>query len=323
MRGFFAFVRRFGIPFGLLALSVAIAGATLARYAAPVSPPSTTTVAPSPEPTPTPTPTPSPTPEPPSLSARSVLVVDLTTDRILLERASRTPLPPASTLKLLTALTAVEILSSEEIVTVQPEDTVDPARESAMGLDVGDTITVHDLLLGLLLPSGNDAARALARSAGERLAGPPDRPPRERFLVAMQEKARELGLSETVVLTPDGDDVPGQTTSARDLLQLARATLDHPELAALVALRTAQVRVGGPKARVLELRNTNELLGQHGVIGIKTGTTPEAGQCLVAAWRTSDGRTFVAIVLGSQDRYGDMRAIIDWVARTTGSVPVP
>ncbi|WP_448575755.1 D-alanyl-D-alanine carboxypeptidase family protein [Thermomicrobium sp.] len=323
MRAFSTFVRRFGIPLGLLALSVAIAGATLARYALPVSTSSTTTVAPSPEPTPTPTPTPSPTPEPPSLSARSVLVVDLTTDRILLERASRTPLPPASTLKLLTALTAVEILSSEEIVTVQPEDMVDPVRESAMGLGAGDTITVHDLLIGLLLPSGNDAARALARIAGERLAGPPDRSPRDRFLFAMQEKARELGLSETVVLSPDGDDIPEQTTSARDLLQLARATLDHPELAALVALRTAQIRVGGPNARVLELRNTNELLGQLGVIGIKTGTTPEAGQCLVAAWRTSDERTFVAIVLGSQDRYGDVRAIIDWVARATGSAPAP
>jgi len=314
-------VREFGLALLLLALSVAIAGITLARFAASSARPAVPTVTPTP--TATPTPTPSPTPAPPAIRARSVIVLDLTDERILLELESRTPLPPASTLKLLTALTVKDILSSEEIVTIEPEDIVDPAVESSMGLAAGDTITVHDLLIGLLLPSGNDAARALARVAGERLAEPGDRSPQERFLSAMQEKARALGLEQTVVRTPDGDDAPGQTTSAADLARLARAVLADPELSAIVALRQATVRIGGPNARVLELENTNELLGQFGVVGIKTGTTPEAGQCLVAAWRTVDEHLFVAVLLGSDDRYGDLRALIQWVAQTTGSAPVP
>lgn len=321
MNGPLKLVREFGLALLLLVLSVAIAGITLARFAASSARPAVPTVTPTP--TATPTPTPSPTPAPPAIRARSVIVLDLTDERILLERESRTPLPPASTLKLLTALTVKDILSSEEIVTIEPEDIVDPAVESSMGLAAGDTITVHDLLIGLLLPSGNDAARALARVAGERLAEPADRSPQERFLSAMQEKARALGLEQTVVRTPDGDDVPEQTTSAADLARLARAVLADPELAAIVALRQASVRVGGPNARVLELENTNELLGQLGVIGVKTGTTPAAGQCLVAAWRTVDEHLFVAVLLGSQDRYSDLRAVILWVAQTTGSAPVP
>lgn len=321
MNGPLKLVREFGLALLLLALSVAIAGITLARFAASSARPAVPTVTPTP--TATPTPTPSPTPAPPAIRARSVIVLDLTDERILLELESRTPLPPASTLKLLTALTVKDILSSEEIVTIEPEDIVDPAVESSMGLAAGDTITVHDLLIGLLLPSGNDAARALARVAGERLAEPGDRSPQERFLSAMQEKARALGLEQTVVRTPDGDDAPGQTTSAADLARLARAVLADPELSAIVALRQATVRIGGPNARVLELENTNELLGQFGVVGIKTGTTPEAGQCLVAAWRTVDEHLFVAVLLGSDDRYGDLRALIQWVAQTTGSAPVP
>ncbi len=316
--------RHLVLPLFLITASIAIASVTLARYTGTLGSvaPSPTT-APSPSPSPTPQPPPTPTPFPPSLSAQAVLLVEVASERILLARASERPLPPASTLKLLTALTVRDVLRPEEVVTIQPTDVVDPSVESAMGLAVGDTVTVHDLLIGLLLPSGNDAARALARAAGERLDGPADLPPAERFLRAMQAKARELGLQQTVVLTPDGDDVPGQVTSAADLARLGRLVLADPELAAIVAMREAEVRVGGPNARVLTLSNTNQLLGQLGVIGIKTGTTPEAGQCLVAAWRTEDNRVYLAVLLGSSDRYGELRALIDWVTAVTGSVPLP
>ncbi|MCS7051550.1 MAG: serine hydrolase [Thermomicrobium sp.] len=316
-------IRRFGIGLLLLALSITIAGITLARYdpAKPAAPIPTATSSPTPAPSPTPTPTPTPTPPP--LSARAAVVIDVTDDQVLLDHQGELPLPPASTLKLLTALTARAILQPEEVVTIQPEDIVDPTAESAMGLLPGDMVTVHDLLIGLLLPSGNDAARALARIAGERLATPNVGAPSERFLHAMRDKAKNLGLGQTIVRTPDGDDVPGQVTSAHDLARLARAVLADPELAAIVAMREARVRLGGAQARVLDLTNTNELLGQLGVVGVKTGTTPAAGQCLVAAWRTRDERLYLAVVLGSQDRYADVRALIDWVAVTTGSAPVP
>lgn len=323
MTAVFGLLRRFGLAFLLLTLSVTIAGLTLTRYASLGTTLPTPTVGRTPSPVPTPTPSPTPTPIPPPLTARVTLVIDLTGDRVLLDQQSELPLPPASTLKLLTALTVREILHPEEIVTVQSEDEVDPTIESAMGLAAGDTVTVHDLLIGLLLPSGNDAARTLARVAGERLATPSELPPRERFLARMQAKAAELGLEQTIVRTPDGDDVPGQVTSARDLAQLARAVLADSELATIVAMREAHVRVGGPNARILTLTNTNELLGHLGVIGIKTGTSPAAGQCLVAAWRTLDERLYLAVILGSQDRYSDLRALIAWVTAATGSAPNP
>ncbi len=321
MTAVFGPLRRFGLAFLLLTLSITIAGLTLTRYGSLGTALSTPTV--SNAPSPVPTPPPSPTPTPPPVTARATFVIDLTADRVLLDQQSTLPLPPASTLKLLTALTAQEILPPEEIVMVQSEDEVDPTVESTMGLAAGDTVTVHDLLIGLLLPSGNDAARALARVAGERLATPSELPPRERFLAMMQAKAHELGLEQTIIRTPDGDDVPGQVTSARDLARLAHAVLADPELATIVAMREAYVRVGGPNARILSLTNTNELLGQFGVVGVKTGTSPAAGQCLVAAWRTLDERLYLAVILGSQDRYGDMRALIAWVTAATGSIPAP
>lgn len=319
-------LRQLGVPLLLLTLSVTILLVTLLRYAqehnAPAAP-STRTFLVTPLATPIPTPTPTPTPTPPHVSARAFLVLDLTSDDVLMEQASHQPLPPASTLKLLTALTGRDLLQPEDIVTIQPEDVVDPTVESAMGLAVGDTVTVYDLLLGLLLPSGNDAAETLARVAGAQLTEPADLPPRERFLHAMQRKAQLLNLRETVVRSPDGEDVPDQVTSAADLAQLTRAVLSDPVLATIVAMRQAQVRIGGPNARILTLTNTNELLGQFGLVGVKTGTSPAAGQCLIAAWRTHDEHLLLAVILNSQDRYGDLQTLIRWVTQVTGQVPLP
>ena len=317
-------VRQLVLGLALLACSLLIAGVSVRRYlnaasggpsAAPLA---TATVAVTPEPTATPTPTPGPTPTPPALSARAALVMRVEDGEVLLAGNADEPLPPASTVKILTALTVLRHARPETIVTIQPEDVVDPVEESAMGLQAGDTLTIHDLLVGLLLPSGNDAARALARSVGEQLDGSEGASPQERFIAAMNELAAELGMTQSRVLTPDGEDVEGQAVSARDLALAARAFLDDPVLVRIASMREATVRVGGPQARTLRLANTNALLGERGVFGIKTGTTGAAGQCLVAAWRTVDGRVYLAVVLGSQDRYADVRTLIDWVERREG-----
>lgn len=89
----------------------------------------------------------------------------------------------------------------------------------------------------------------------------------------------------------------------------ARALLREPVLVSIVAMQRAEVRIGGPKARVIRLENTNQLLAQDGVFGIKTGTTDQAGQCLLVAYRAPSG-TQIAVILGSQDRYGDARALL-------------
>ena len=315
-------VRQLVLGLVLLACSLLIAGVSVRRYlnaasgGPPAALPATATVAVTPELTPTPTP--SATPTPPALSAEAVLVMRVEDGEVLLAGNADEPLPPASTVKILTALTVLRHARPETIVTIQPEDVVDPVEESAMGLQAGDTLTIHDLLVGLLLPSGNDAARALARVVGEQLEGLEGASPQERFIAAMNELAAELGMTQSRVLTPDGEDVEGQAISARDLALAARAFLEEPVLVRIASMREAAVRVGGPQSRTLRLANTNALLGEQGVFGIKTGTTGAAGQCLVAAWCMVDGQVYLAVVLGSQDRYADVRTLIDWVEQREG-----
>ena len=317
-------VRQLVLGLALLACSLLIAGVSVRQYlnaasgGLPAAPLATATVAVAPEPTATPTPTPGPTPTPPALSARAALVMRVEDGQVLFTHDADQPLPPASTVKILTALTVLRHARPETIVTIQPEDVVDPVEESAMGLQAGDTLTVHDLLVGLLLPSGNDAARTLARAVGEQLDGPEGASPQERFIEAMNELAAELGMTHSRVLTPDGEDIEGQAVSARDLALAAKAFLEEPVLVRIASMREATVRVGGPQARTLRLTNTNALLGERGVFGVKTGTTGAAGQCLVAAWRTVDGQVYLAVVLGSQDRYADVRTLIDWVEQREG-----
>lgn len=241
------------------------------------------------------------------LTAKSAYVMVADSGEPLYELNSREALPPGSTVKIVTALTATTHARPEEVVTIQPEDVVDPVLESSMGLQAGDTVTVHDLLVGLMLPSGNDAARALARFIGDRLPG--DAPPAERFIAEMNQVASSLGMEQSVFVNSSGDDAPGQVTTARDLAKAAHAVLEDPALAPIVAMINANVRVGGPQARTLALTNTNELLPENGVHGVKTGTTPDAGQCLVVAYR---GNEFdeIAVILGSEDRYADARALL-------------
>lgn len=265
--------------------------------------------------TPSPTPlalaTPVATPDPRlaalQLSAKAAVLIDADTGRVLYANDADAPRAPASTAKLVTALTVLRHARPEEIVTIGPSDVVD-ASQSSMGLQIGDSVTVHDLLVGMLLPSGNDAARVLARVAGERLPG--TQPPLDRFIAEMNAVAAGLGMDGSHFSDPAGDDAAGQVVTARGLALAARRLLQEPALLSIVAMPKAEVRVGGPHARTLQLTNTNELLATEGVFGVKTGTTPLAGQCLVVAYRTGS-QTQIAVVLGSEDRYADARALLN------------
>ena len=292
----------------LLVISVvAFAWAAHGYLRGAASAPSPSTLAATPAATPSSAATPAPRPDLAglTLSARAALLID-DAGTVLYAANPDEPLPPASTAKIVTALVVARYARPEEIVTIQPGDESDPS-ESTMGLRAGDTVTVHDLLVGMLLPSGDDAARVLARVVGERIPG--DQPPRERFLAEMNALAAQLGMRDSHFTDPAGDDAPGQAVTARDLALAARRLLAEPSLLPIVATREARVRVGGPNARTLTLTNTNELLATEGVFGVKTGTTPAAGQCLVVAYQHA-GRIEIAVVLGSQDRYADARALL-------------
>jgi D-alanyl-D-alanine carboxypeptidase (penicillin-binding protein 5/6) len=167
-----------------------------------------------------------------------------------------------------------------------------------MELIAGETLTVEDLLYGLLLPSGNDAAVALA----EHVAGS-----EEAFVELMNRRGAELGLTHSRFVNPHGQDHPEQFVSAADLVVVTREVLRFPTFARMVA--TARHDVGGRS-----LVNTNQLLGAYpDADGIKTGTTDEAGENLIASVNRGGHRT-IAVILGSQDRYSDARALLDYAA---------
>jgi D-alanyl-D-alanine carboxypeptidase (penicillin-binding protein 5/6) len=226
----------------------------------------------------------------PGLSARAYLVYDLDAGQILLGEQIETPRPPASLAKLMTALLVFERNELTRTVTVAGADLVGGAT---MGLTAGERLTVADLLWGLLVPSGNDAAMALARTT----AGSVDR-----FVAQMNERASELGLRQTRFINPHGLDEPDQRVSAVDLLHLTLQLWEYPLFRQIVG--TAATTVAGHA-----LRSTNELLPTYpGAIGIKTGTSEAAGQGIVANIQRN-GRQVIIIVLGSRDRYADVRAL--------------
>jgi serine-type D-Ala-D-Ala carboxypeptidase (penicillin-binding protein 5/6) len=234
--------------------------------------------------------------DPPPISAVSALMVDLDSGQTLFARGEHKALPPASTAKIMTALLVLRRGGLADHVTVTNEATA--AGGSTMGLQSGETLTVSDLLYGLLLPSGNDAAVALAQHVSGSQAG---------FVRLMNETAAEMGLAETHFVNPHGIDDPQQTSSAADLLTMVRAALGYPLFAQIVATQHAEVAGH-------QLDNTNALLGTYaGADGIKTGTTDSAGECLVASV-SRRGHRLVAILLHSTDRYADAQALLAYAA---------
>lgn len=198
----------------------------------------------------------------------------------------------ASTTKIMTALLVLERANLDELVTVSPQALV---GESSMGLQAGEVATVEDLLWGLLLQSGNDAAVALA----EHVAGSEND-----FVALMNQRAAELGLADTHFANAHGLDAPEHYSSAHDLLRLTEEALRHPLFQHMVSTRTTT-------AAGHSLTNINELLDRYpGADGVKTGTTQTAGQNLVASV-TRDGNQSLAVVLGSEDRYADAATLFD------------
>ena len=228
----------------------------------------------------------------PNVDAPALLLYDVDADRILYTRAPDDARPMASLTKLMTSLLVLEANDLDAVVTIKAGDLLDGAT---MGLAVGEQLTVENLLWGLLVPSGNDAAMALARHT----AGSVDA-----FVAQMNGRAAELGLTATHFENPHGFDADSHVSSPSDLLILTQANRAYPRFLEIVA--TAETTVAGHP-----LRNTNQFLGLYpGANGVKTGTTPAAGQCLVASIER-DGHTAITLVMGSGDRYEDVRNLYD------------
>jgi serine-type D-Ala-D-Ala carboxypeptidase (penicillin-binding protein 5/6) len=222
---------------------------------------------------------------------RSGLLFDLDTGEVLWRRQPDRVLPIASLTKMMTALLVVERAPPDAKVRVTKEALA--YKGSAVGvLPKGKRVKLETMLNGLLLPSGNDAAIALAQRMSGTVAA---------FVQRMNEHAVDLGLTCTRFTSPDGFEDAGNHSCAIDLAEMARAVLDRPRLARIVARRRAVLPFPIKGGRIY-LFNNNPLLraGYPGTIGIKTGYTDAAGRCLVAAARRN-GRRLGVILLHSPD----------------------
>jgi D-alanyl-D-alanine carboxypeptidase (penicillin-binding protein 5/6) len=225
--------------------------------------------------------------------------------RVLYSRNATVERAPASLAKIMTAAVALDHLSPNTVITVPPDAPSVGAAigGTAMGLLPGERLSLYDLLYGMLLPSGNDAAFTIADAvAGSQRA----------FAALMNAKAAALGLTGTHFVQGYGLDDPDQYSTAQDLMRLARYDLSHyPLFREIVGTRYHYIGLGRTHP-AFALHNLDQLLGVYpGAFGVKTGTTPAAGQNLIAAVHR-DGHDIMTVVLGSTDRYADSTALLNY-----------
>ena len=230
--------------------------------------------------------------DPPAIRSRAAILVD-ESGQALLQRSADQPIAMASTTKIMTALLALRH-PLDRTVRVQVGAAQLPGH-SVAGLRQGEQLPLGEAMYALLLPSGNDAALAIAST----LSGST-----EAFVAEMNREAAAMGLRETRFANPHGFDAPGHHSSARDLAALARSALDLQAFARVVG--TKEHAYGGHT-----WTNTNRLLfARPDATGVKTGTSDAAGAALVASARRGD-RAGVVVLLGSPDRWAEADALLD------------
>ncbi len=235
----------------------------------------------------------------PDLTAEGIMVVDLATGMTLYEKNPQTPLYPASTTKIMTALVALDHYQLDEPVVI----TTVLGDKPVMGLRPFEKISVESLLYGALIDSANDAAYALAEHFPTGVSG---------FVEKMNEKAAALHLSNTHYTNPNGFDDEKQYTTAFDLARLGSYALTNKTINKIAS--TVQITVADTTFSYFHpLKNVNELLGKiPGVSGLKTGLTPGAGECLVTVVNQNEHKVLL-VLLKSSDRFGETAQLINWV----------
>ena len=227
------------------------------------------------------------------LSAQSAVLMDADTGRVLHEKNADQQRLIASTTKIMTALVICEQCNVLDRVRI-PKEAVG-VEGSSMYLQEGEVLTVQELLYGLMLRSGNDAAEALAIYCGGTVEG---------FAQLMNDKARQLGLEDTHFENPHGLDSPGHYSTAKDMAKLASYAMNNPIFAKTVSAKS--VTVG---QRVLQ--NHNKLLWQvEGADGVKTGYTKAAGRILVSS-AVRQGRRLIAVTMNAPDDWQDHKALLE------------
>lgn len=261
----------------------------------------------------------------PDIAAPHAIMVDAN-GTVLYERAADEQVKIASITKVMTALVALDHAELTDTVTV--DHAAATVGESTSNLKEGDTLSVEDALRALLIPSGNDAAMAIATSVGA-LIDPASSDSYQTFIDAMNEKAAELGMKDSVFENPHGldfDEWAGSMhATARDVATMVAAAMHNDTFRAIVGQGDADIAVTAAdgSAKTLHLRDVNQLVGIEGNIGVKTGLTDDAGSCFAGAFAREEGEIYT-VVLGcaepseevkktvQEPRFVDTLALVAW-----------
>ena len=233
-------------------------------------------------------------------SAKAAILINADTGEVIYEHNADERLPMASTTKIMTALLLCEMGDLNKEITVTAE--MVRVEGSSMGLLAGDKVTLHDLLYGMMLASGNDAANVTAYVLGGTVDG---------FVKLMNQKAEEIGMNNTNFVTPSGLDADEHYSTARDMALLARYALRNEEFSKAVSAEKATLNYGNPPYK-RTLTNHNKLLKSYEyAIGVKTGFTKKSGRCLVSA-AECDGKKVIAVTLKDPNDWDDHINMIDY-----------
>lgn len=245
--------------------------------------------------------------------ATNGILICLDTNEIIWQKESQEPVAPASCVKILNALTVLKYCDEEELLVVGNEINLIAADASRGYLNIGAELTVRQALIAMLLPSGNDAAYALAVYTGRKIASNPDMEidgALEIFENEMNCIAKELGVNDSNFCSPDGYDVEGQYTTAYDLALIGEAALENSLISEIAGMAYShEIWRSGETA---EYTNTNELLLHDSpyylpdCTGLKTGTSTQAGACLIMSFTVRENH-YIGVIMGStkEKRFDD------------------
>jgi serine-type D-Ala-D-Ala carboxypeptidase (penicillin-binding protein 5/6) len=248
----------------------------------------------------------------PFVSAKAALIYDLSEQKALFSKNPKERFPMASLTKIMTAIIALESpKEGDDGYTVMQTDLV---GENSMGLSGGEILSLEELIYGLILTSGNDAAETLASNYP---AG------RDKFIKAMNNKAKSLGLENTHFTNPTGLEGDGrQYATAYDLLVITKYAMRFPLFKKAVGTFDYHIPYSDSHKEFYLENETNLLTSYPGVMGVKDGYTPEAGLCLVTFLNYKNHK-IIGIILGSDNRRQEMKDLLDYGLRIQGITPPP
>ena len=243
------------------------------------------------------------------ITSARYIVIDAATGEVYAQRGARDGVAIASLTKVFTAVQAISMAPLDTPITTEESD-IRGAESTTMGFGPDETYTLEDMIYGMMLPSGNDAAYAIARTLGGQPGDTPEEAV-ERFMALVNQRVADMGLEDTRLITPDGWGVPGHQSSAWDVAAFMRYAMEFPFLVKVMGTRSYTTSNG-----LLTVTNTNKMMNTYAaLLAGKTGYDDDAGWCLVNVAEASDGTRMIAVTLDGvapDDWYDDNMVLLEY-----------